>query len=84
MIAVYLVLLFVFLAAFGGLKIGYMKKGNIMLSQILSIVAMHVIVLVQILLISGKLYRLSRLAGITDCFRPGKCFLFIRTGLRNR
>jgi exopolysaccharide biosynthesis polyprenyl glycosylphosphotransferase len=65
MIAVYLALLLVFLAAFGGLKIGYMKKGNIILSQVLSIIAMHVIVLVQILLISGKLYRLPRLAGVT-------------------
>ena len=65
MIAVYVVLLLVFLAAFGGLKIGYMKKGNIILSQILSIVAMHVIVLTLILLISGKLYRLTRLATVT-------------------
>ncbi len=65
MIAVYLILLLVFLNAFGGLKIGYMKKSSIILSQVLSIVAMHVIVLIQILLISGKLYRLRWLVTVT-------------------
>ena len=49
----------------GGLKIGYMKKSSIILSQVLSIVAMHVIVLIQILLISGKLYRLRWLITVT-------------------
>ena len=65
MIVVYLILLLVFLNAFGGLKIGYMKKSSIILSQVLSIVAMHVIVLIQILLISGKLYRLRWLITVT-------------------
>lgn len=65
MIAVYLILLLVFLNAFGGLKIGSMKKSSIILSQVLSIVAMHVIVLIQILLISGKLYRLRWLVTVT-------------------
>lgn len=65
MIAVYVILLLVFLSAFGGLKIGYMKKGNVILSQVLSIVAMNGIVLVLILMISGKLYRLRTLAAVT-------------------
>ena len=41
MIVVYLILLLVFLNAFGGLKIGYMKKSSIILSQVLSIVAIR-------------------------------------------
>lgn len=65
MIAVYVILLLVFLSAFGGLKIGYMKKSNVILSQVLSIVIMHGIILVLILMISGKLYRLKTLAMVT-------------------
>lgn len=59
MIAVYVLLLCVFMAAFGGLKIGYMKKSNMILAQTLSTISMHVVVLVQIVLIAGKLYRFA-------------------------
>lgn len=65
MILVYVILLCVFMAAFGGLKIGYMKKSHVILAQALSIVTMHIVVFVQILLISGKLYRLTFLLWVT-------------------
>lgn len=67
MIAVYIILLIVFFAAFGGLKIGYLKKGNIIFSQLLSSICINVIVLIQIVLLSGRLNQIGGLAVIM-CF----------------
>ncbi|RDU22095.1 sugar transferase [Anaerosacchariphilus polymeriproducens] len=64
MIAVYIILLIIFFAAFGGLKIGYLKKTNIIFSQILSSICINIVVLIQIVLLSGRLKQIGELAVI--------------------
>lgn len=65
MIAVYIILLIVFFAAFGGLKIGYLKKGNIIFSQLLSSICINIIILIQIVLLSGRMGKIGILVGFT-------------------
>lgn len=79
MIAVYIILLIVFFAAFGGLKIGYLKKGNIIFSQLLSSICINIIVLIQIVLLSGRLKQIGGLAVIM-CFMTAVDAFLIATG----
>lgn len=51
MVALYAGLLCFFLFAYGGFKIGYLKKGNLLCSQGLSIVLLNVITYIQISLL---------------------------------
>lgn len=59
MTAVYAVLLLFFLKTYGGFKVGYYKKGNIIYSQILSICFVNVITYCQIALLDKKFHFLS-------------------------
>ena len=55
MIALYAGLLFFFLMTYGGFRIGYLKKGNLLCSQILSIGLLNVITYIQISLLDQKI-----------------------------
>lgn len=54
MAALYGVLLMFFLRMYGGFKISYLKKGNLIYSQILSVVIVNVITYLQIALLDKK------------------------------
>ena len=54
MIALYAGLLFFFLMTYGGFRIGYLKKGNLLCSQILSIGLLNVITYIQIIAVGLK------------------------------
>ena len=56
MIALYAGLLFFFLTTYGGFRIGYLKKGNLLCSQILSIGLLNVITYIQISLLDKKFH----------------------------
>lgn len=56
MIALYAGLLFFFLMTYGGFRIGYLKKGNLLCSQILSIGLLNVITYIQISLLDKKFH----------------------------
>lgn len=56
MIALYAGLLFFFLFTYGGLKIGYLKKENLLCSQILSIGLLNLITYIQISLLDKKFH----------------------------
>ncbi len=56
MIALYAGLLFFFLMTYGGFRIGYLKKGNLLCSQILSIGLLNVIAYIQISLLDKKFH----------------------------
>lgn len=56
MIALYASLLFFFLFTYGGLKIGYLKKENLLCSQILSIGLLNLITYIQISLLDKKFH----------------------------
>ena len=58
MVALYAVLLVFFNQTYGGFKIAYLKKGNLIWSQVLSIFFTNVITYVQISLIDKKLHPL--------------------------
>ena len=51
MVAVYGILLLFFLKTYGGLKIGFYKTGNVIYSQILSIIFVNIITYLQIALL---------------------------------
>lgn len=51
MVALYAVLLFFFVHIYGGLKVGYLKKGEIIYSQILAMVCVNAITYIQICLL---------------------------------
>lgn len=53
-IAVYVILLLFFSRMYGGLRIGYLEKGNVIYSQILSITFVNVITYLQIALLAKK------------------------------
>lgn len=53
-IALYAVLLTFFYCTYGGFKISYLKKGNLIWSQILSIIFVNIITYIQIALLSLK------------------------------
>lgn len=54
MAAYYLLLQSIFLYNFDGLKFGYLKRGNMVLSQILAIICTNVLMYLQIVLMSAK------------------------------
>ena len=56
MTALYAGLLFFFLMTYGGFRIGYLKKGNLLCSQILSIGLLNVITYIQISLLDKKFH----------------------------
>lgn len=56
MIALYGVLLLFFLRMYGGFKIGYLRKGNLIYSQTLSVVIVNVITYIQIALLDKKFH----------------------------
>lgn len=52
MAAVYAILLLFFSRMYGGLKIGYLEKGNVLYSQVLSIILVNVITYLQVALLA--------------------------------
>ncbi len=64
-VALYVVILIIFSNVFGALKVGYLKKMNILYSQILTILAVNVITYVQISLIARKLVNPNPLLVLT-------------------
>lgn len=65
MIALYAGLLFFFLMTYGGFRIGYLKKGNLLCSQILSIGLLNLITYIQISLLDKKFHDPRILLGMT-------------------
>lgn len=58
MVALYAALLALFYKTYGGFKIAYLKKGNLIWSQILSIIFVNTITYIQIALIDKKLHQI--------------------------
>ena len=56
MIALYAGILFFFLYTYGGFRIGYLKEGNLLCSQILSIGLLNIITYIQISLLDKKFH----------------------------
>lgn len=54
MAAVYIILLLFFSRMYGGLKIGYLEKGNVLYSQVLSIILVNTITYLQIALLAKR------------------------------
>lgn len=54
MAAVYAILLLFFSRMYGGLRIGYLEKGNVLYSQILSIILVNVITYLQVALLAKR------------------------------
>lgn len=52
MAAMYIIYQIIFLYIFGGLKVGYLKKANIIFSQVLAMLGSNVIIYLQIVLLS--------------------------------
>ncbi|MCC2254136.1 sugar transferase [Ruminococcus sp. CLA-AA-H200] len=53
--AIYVILLFVFFYIYGGLKFGYLKSSSVILSQIIAVVCANVLMYLQISLLSAEL-----------------------------
>lgn len=54
MVAVYGILLLFFSRTYGGLKVGYLERGNVLYSQILSVILVNVITYLQIALLAKR------------------------------
>lgn len=54
MAAVYAILLLFFSRMYGGLKIGYLEKGNVLYSQVLSVILVNVITYLQVALLAKR------------------------------
>lgn len=54
MAAMYIIYQIIFLYMFGGLKVGYLKKANIIFSQVLAMLGSNVIIYLQIVLLSVR------------------------------
>ena len=54
MVAVYAILLLFFSRMYGGLRIGYLEKGNVLYSQILSVILVNVITYLQVALLAKR------------------------------
>ena len=54
MAAVYALLSFVFMFTYGGMKFGYLKRGNIIFSQILSVICANAVGYMLIVLLSAR------------------------------
>lgn len=64
-IILYGVLLLFFLKTYGGLKIGFLKKGNLIYSQILSVVFVNIVTYIQIALIDKKFHNVLMILVVT-------------------
>lgn len=64
MMAVYAVLLIFFEQMYGGFKVGFYKKWNVIYSQILALVIVNVITYLQIALIDKRFHSLTLMGGI--------------------
>ena len=62
-VAIYFVLLFFFTSTYGGMKIGYLKPGDVFLSQLVSLCIVDVITYFQISLMSNRLVPATYFAG---------------------
>ena len=56
MVALYATLLIFFLRTYGGFKIGYLKRGNLIRSQVLSLLFVNTITYIQISLLDKKFH----------------------------
>lgn len=65
MVALYAVLLLFFLKTYGGFKIGYLKRGNLIGSQILSLFFVNIITYVQISLLDKKFHDARAILSMT-------------------
>ena len=54
MAAMYIIYQIIFLYIFGGLKVGYLKKANIIFSQVLAMLGSNVVIYLQIVLLSVR------------------------------
>ncbi len=66
-VALYAVMLVFFLHTYGGLKIGYHRKGNVIYSQILSIIIVNSITYIQVSLIDMQFHSVFLISLITLC-----------------
>ena len=64
MVAVYVILLLFFEQTYGGFKVGFYKKWNVIYSQILSLVIVNLITYFQIALIDKKFHSVTIIGGI--------------------
>ena len=65
MVALYALLLIFFFRTYGGFKIAYLKKGNLIWSQVLSIIFVNAITYIQISLLDKKFHPLYPMAAMT-------------------
>lgn len=65
MISLYAVLLIFFMNAYGGFKIGYLKKGNLIYSQVLSLIFTNVFTYFQIAVLDKKFFVPDRVLMMT-------------------
>lgn len=54
MVAVYGILLLFFSRMYGGLRIGYLEKGNVLYSQVLSVILVNIITYLQVVLLAKR------------------------------
>lgn len=64
-IVLYGMLLLFFLKTYGGLKIGFLKKGNLIYSQILSVLFVNIVTYIQIALIDKKFHNVLMILVVT-------------------
>ena len=64
MVALYALLLIFFFRTYGGFKIAYLKKGNLIWSQVLSIIFVNAITYIQISLLDKKFHPLYPMAAM--------------------
>ena len=57
----------IFLYIFGGLKVGYLKKANIIYSQILALICANIVMYLQIVLLSVRFVNIVPLLKVTVC-----------------
>ena len=65
MVCLYGILLLFFLKMYGGFKIGYLKKGNVIYSQILSVCLVNIVTYLQIALLDKKFHPLGAMLLMT-------------------
>ncbi len=58
MVVIYLVVTVLFFRAFNAYKIGYFKSSSIILSQVLAVICINMIIMLQLILMIGKVARL--------------------------
>lgn len=81
MIAVYAILLLFFSKMYGGLRIGYLEKGNVLYSQILSVILVNIITYLQIALLAKGFLNIIPFLAMFGCQIIAIC---IWTMLANR